>query len=80
MPAKIFLDAINYPQVKSMVRGQALKITLGGTILATAREGVTFQIETLSVGKKGKMSTQDVVIANRLERIESKLPGQATRV
>jgi len=80
MAAKIFLDAINYPQVKSMVRGQSLKITLGGTIIATAREGVTFQIESLSVGKRGRMSTQDIVLANRLDRIEAKLPGQATRV
>jgi hypothetical protein len=77
MPAKIFIDAVNYPQVANMVTGQRLTLTLSGKIEKAGAAGINFVIEGLKIGKKGKMSTTEVLLANRLDRIEEKLPGQA---
>ena len=74
--AKFFIDSINFPQVAGMVTGQRLTITLSGTV-QKASNGIQLDITEMKVGKKGKMNTQGVLIANRLDRIESKLPGQA---
>lgn len=72
----MFLDFVNYPELKKMVTGQRLNVTLAGQV-EQGRDGVTLKVDSLKVGKKGKMSTQETLIANRLDRIEKKLPGQA---
>lgn len=77
MGAKFFIDNTNYPSVGSMVRGQKLTITLTGSVEQVSANGITFNIEGMKVGKKGKMNTTEVLLANRLDRIEQKLPGQA---
>ena len=77
MGAKFFIDNSNYPQVANMVRGQRLTIEMVGTVDAISETGIQLNIESMRVGKKGKMNTQEVMIANRLDRIEKKLPGQA---
>jgi hypothetical protein len=74
--AKIFLDFNNYPSLKRMTTGQRLNVTIAGPV-EMGRDGVTLSIESLKVGKKGKMNTQEILIANRLDRIEAKLPGQS---
>jgi hypothetical protein len=74
--AKMFLDFGNYPQLKNSTSGQRLTVTLGG-VVQMGRDGITLEIDGIKVGKKGKMSTQDTLMANRLDRIEQKLPGQA---
>jgi len=77
MGAKFFIDNTNYPNVDGMVRGQSLTITLTGTVDSVTPTGISFNIEGMKVGKKGKMNTQEVLLANRLDRIEQKLPGQS---
>ena len=74
--AKFFIDSTTYPTVKNMTTGQRLSITLVGTV-EQASNGINLSIDEMKVGKKGKMNTQEILIANRLDRIESKLPGQA---
>lgn len=74
--AKFFIDATNFPQVKGMTTGQRLSVTLTGTVQQTGN-GINLDISEMKVGKKGKMNTQEVLIANRLDRIEQKLPGQS---
>jgi len=77
--AQLFLDFIKYPKLRNAVSGQRINITIGG-IAKVGRDGVNLTIESLDVGKRSKMSTQAIMLANRLDRIEAKLPGQATAV
>ena len=74
--AKFFIDSTTYPQVKNMTTGQRLSVTLVGTVEQTGN-GINLSISEMKVGKKGKMNTQEILIANRLDRIEQKLPGQS---
>jgi len=77
MGAKLFVDKSNYPQVESMVTGQRIKVTMDCCVESCCSTGVNLSIEGMALGKKGKMNTQEILLANRLERIESKLGGQA---
>ena len=74
--AKFFIDKTTYPQVDNMTTGQRLTVTMIGTVEQTGN-GINLAIDTMKVGKKGKMNTQEILIANRLDRIEQKLPGQS---
>ena len=79
MGAKIFVDFNNYPQAKSMVSGQRISIQLSGRVVGTTNSGIMYEIDSLGLGKKSKLNPTEVMIANKLDRIEQKLPGVATR-
>jgi len=60
-----------------MVAGQKIKVTMDCSVESCCATGATLNIEGMQLGKKGKMNTQEILLANRLERIENKLGGQA---
>ena len=74
---KLFIDSTNHPQVRSLVLGQKVTLTLQCSVDSASEGGVNLAIEGIKVGKKGKMNTQEIMLANRLQRIEDKMPGQA---
>jgi len=78
---KILLDSINYPDVESLVSGQKVNLNIAGTV-QKVREGAMVSIEVLSIGKKSKMNTQQILLSqmnDRLANIEAKQPGVAAR-
>ena len=79
MGAKLFLDNVNYPQVDKLSPRQVVNLTLSGQILSKNTNGVIFQIDAVSIGKGKKMSTGEILIANRLNRIEENQAGVAAR-
>lgn len=77
---KFHIDFNSHPEAKKLNRGQSISITLKGTVASTDTGGVVIDISSMKVGKGGKMNTTEIMIANRLERIEKKMAGQATVV
>jgi hypothetical protein len=77
---KFHIDSGQYPEVSKMNPGQRVTVTLVGTVSEAQNNGIILDIDSMKVGKKGKMNTQEVVLANRMKRIEDKLPGQAVVV
>ena len=74
---KFHIDSAQYPQVSKVTPGQRLTVTLVGTVSESQNNGIILDIDSMKVGKKGKMNTQEVLISNRLKRIEDKLSGQS---
>lgn len=79
MGAKMFIDFNNYPTAKSMVTGQRVEIKLSGRVVGTTSGGIMYEIDALALGKKSKLNPTEIMIANKLDRIEAKLPGVAAR-
>jgi len=78
---KIFLDSVNYPDVGSLVTGQKVNLTISGTV-SMNRDGAMIAIESVSIGKKSKMSPQQVILSqmnDRLANIEAGQPGVAAK-
>lgn len=74
---KFHIDFNNHPEAKKLNKGQAVNITLKGVVDSTDNSGVVLDITAMKIGKGGKMNTTEVLLANRLDRIEKKIAGQA---
>ena len=83
MAAIIELDFESYPNLRSLVRGQRTKLEMGVEVLSINPVTARVQVRSLREVGRGKMSTQEIVqnqILDRVEAIAKNQSQQSTRV